>query len=487
MNMWVNVGILFCAMGNVITQSCFGMQRVYHQDARIPYVGGYEAQRKEKASYALEHFLGGNTYAGGWVDVCCSGGGYRAMVAMAGFVQGLHDIGLWNGITNVACLSGSTWMYGPFMAKRTSIEMFIEELRKNITTTSFFDKLIPTISRISQSIEYKYAQTRDIQFVDLFGGLLADRLMKELGKMAQSISFSDFATDEYVKNYPQPLFTAVYPESIQRCLCFFGTQHHIIEITPEITRRCFTEEFISTNKLGIYHEALPCIEGLSFAHQPTLSLGSILGFCGSAYAANMEEIVSVVVDLLVEYLESKSRADLTIERGLIIRELLASLKARRIVPGRVPNFTSTETKEICLVDAGVMANLPLLPLLERQSPVILVCDASDGKGTRNGDYPQLEKIAEYAQEHNMPFPSLSSKHAEYVGNNIIIFKRNKQGAVAHDVPTIIYFYNKIDKGTFEFLYTEEEFDTIVEQMRQAVITSADIIRDEIQEKNIILG
>lgn len=443
----------------------------------------YECGRKQKTFESLHYFMGENHNGSLWVDACCSGGGYRAMVAAAGFVKGLQEIGLWDAVCSMACLSGSTWMYGPFMAKNEHIDIFIDHLRTKITQKSFFDEFIPTVSRLAKKIEYKYAQIREVQIVDLFGGLLADRLMGELDSAAQTISLCDFNDSFYMDNYPQPIFTVVYPEVIERCCWFNDSQYHHIEVTPELTHVAFSDIFMPTEQLGVYTHRDVVLSELYSDIMRTLSLGSLLGFCGSAYAASVKEIMNTLIESLIESFESLVRADRQERRGLLLRELLASLKAGRPAPGRVPNFTHTEDNEICLVDAGLVCNIPLLPLLERKTPVILICDASDGLGTQEGRYPQLYKAEELARRFALPFPSLRPEHAERIHDCALVFKRNAAGVIDPLLPTIIYFFNTIDKGTFEFLYTKEEFDGIVNHMYNAVVQSAESIRQEISEKN----
>ncbi|KKQ49466.1 MAG: Protein kinase [candidate division TM6 bacterium GW2011_GWF2_38_10] len=475
--------LLLCSCMCVLCVISLGAMQLQHITVDSLLSPSYECVRKQKTQEALRHFMGEVHQGSLWVDACCSGGGYRAMVATAGFVKGLQEIGLWDSLCSMSCLSGSTWMYGPFMAKNESINVFIDQLRTHITQESFFNNLIPTLSRLAKKIEYKYAQIREVQIVDLFGGLLADRLMGELGRTAQTISFCDFNDSLYIDNYPQPIFTVVYPEVIERCCWFNTSEYHHIEVTPELTHVAFSDIFMPTEQLGVYTKRDVVLSELFGDIMQTLTLGSLLGFCGSAYAANVKEIMNTLIESLIEKFESLSRTDGELQRGIFLRELLASLKAGRIAPGRVPNFTHTDDEEICLVDAGVVCNIPLLPLLERKTPLILICDASDGLGTQEGRYPQLYKAEELARRFALPFPSLRPEHAERIHDCAFVFKRNAAGALDPMLPTIIYFFNTIDKGTFEFLYTQEEFDGIVNHMYNAVVQSAESIRQEISEKN----
>jgi phospholipase A2 len=43
------------------------------------------------------------------IQICASGGGYRAMIATLGALIGLEECGVLDTVTSIAGLSGSTW------------------------------------------------------------------------------------------------------------------------------------------------------------------------------------------------------------------------------------------------------------------------------------------------------------------------------------------------------------------------------------------
>jgi hypothetical protein len=86
-------------------------------------IAAIEARQKNKVRPALEAILGKQLPADTklTLGVCCSGGGYRAMIATLGFLTGLEKIGLLDATTYMAGLSGSTWLLGPWLYRNCRI------------------------------------------------------------------------------------------------------------------------------------------------------------------------------------------------------------------------------------------------------------------------------------------------------------------------------------------------------------------------------
>ncbi len=440
----------------------------------------YEQYRKDIAHEALAKRFRIPIPSNFWIDACCSGGGYRAMVATTGFVAGLTEIGLFDSIRNIACLSGSTWMMGSFMAKDKSIDDFATILKDRITNLNFYDNYIPTLNRIAKNMETRFSEGRNVQLVDLYGGLVADRLMGDLGASSQDICFGDFANKTTAVRYPHPIFTAIHPHLEPTCCCcrcFATPSYEWIEITPDKTRQIFSDNSIPTNNLGLPLRCAP-------TENPLLPLSTIMGICGSAFALNAHELIGFLKDKLVARVKEKRDRAYDAEK-LILNELLSSLTAGRFSPAKVPNFTDCDDENIELVDAGIHLNLPLIPLLERYTPMIIVCDADASPETYAGNYPQLRKAAEWATEKHIPFPSMNFPDEK--NPHFRVFKRDAEGKIDPTLPTILYFHNSVEKDTFEFNYTPEEFDSIFKTMRTAMLMSGQDIEQEIREKIAFLS
>lgn len=438
----------------------------------------YESLRKTHANGNLSLALHQAIPPTFWLDCACSGGGYRAMIATTGLIAGLQECNLYQYICNMVGLSGSTWAIGPFMAKNRTIEDFTAQLKLLTTTRKFRKNLLPTLAQIARNVEQRFAQNRKVQFVDIYGGLIADRLMGDMGAFAQTTCLSDFAMPNMVELYPHPIFTFVHPHQEPGCCgCCKKTTYTWLEATPDMTRQVFSQHKIPTARLGLELRS-PDLD------RPLLPLSSIFGICGSAYACSARDLIAFLKNSLVEHFqkEARERASAYPNRGIILRELIETLKTGRLAPAKIPNFTDCDEDEIAVVDAGLHLNLPVIPLLERHSPCIIICDADSARETYKRRYPQLQKVAEWAFDHGLPFPSIKAEHAEEKNPSLLVFKKNNRGEVDHTLPTIIYFHNPVEKSTFEFDYTESEFDHIFGYMHHAVVSSAGDIMSEIREK-----
>ncbi len=454
----------------------------------------YEQLRTTIAHNNLERFMQqSNIPQSLWVDACCSGGGYRAMISTIGFIAGLQSIALdektnlYNCIRNIAGLSGSTWAIGHLMARDLPLDQFVDVLRDRLTHTNIADHLFSTLKTIAKHLELQYEKLREIQIVDLYGGIIADQLMGDLGEKTFYISFNDLGQSQNAQKYPHPIFTAIHPYTKTYLFGLLRFNYfNWFEINPDITRQTLAPligNSTPTGLLGVPHTTTPIPD----FDQILLPLSSIMGICGSAYACSIDDIIRFLVDGLIEYFKKQPPApsrEREIKRLSIIaalEEIATSLSEGRLCPAKVPNFTQHGDAVLELIDAGIDFNLPLPPLLERRSPVIIICDADASLTTYSGQYPHLYKAAAYARKHKLPFPSL--KYPEEPKNtHVLIFKRNKKGNIDPKVPTIIYFHNTIEKSTFDFSYTKDEFNAIFNDMFFALVWSADIIREEIKAK-----
>ncbi len=433
-----------------------------------------EQYRRTISQEHLSHRCGMTIPQSVWMDACCSGGGYRAMIATAGFVAGLQEIGFYDCLSAMAGLSGSTWMMGPFMARGTPIDEFTQTLKSIITNGAFFHKTIPTIHAIAHNLEKRFRYDRRLQIVDLYGGFITDRLMSDMGAIAQNCYLNDFATTEHLEHYPFPIFTAIHPHALSSCCCCLfpckKTEHQWIEMNPWRTHKTFfPHHSIETRHLGYVPTRI------STTTEPLLPLSTIMGICGSAYSLSIKELIKHLLNHFETEERMRPREREYQDRGIILRELISSLRHGRLAPGMVPNFTNCDEQNLTLIDAGIDINLPFPPLLERRSPIIIVCDADGSKNTATGHYPALRKAAAYAQKHFLPFPSM--KNPIVKNDYLLVFKDPNPV-----IPTILYFHNPIQKSTFEFNYTAKEFDDIYGAMYNAVVSSAESIREEIIEK-----
>jgi phospholipase A2 len=404
------------------------------------------------------------------ISLCMSGGGYRTMIASLGFLMGAQNGGLLDCSLYMAGLSGSTWLMVPWLESKKSITEYKELLKPKITQDLFHGAI--DSQEITQALVRKLVFNQPLSLVDMYGALLAQKLLVGFGKDPQDIYL--YAQTEYLKeaHYPYPIYTAIIPVQ----------EYEWFEFTPHEVGSTYLKSFVPSWAFGRYFS-----EGKSvISIEPPMSLGFMMGICGSAFSANLRE-----------YLESIEK---TINPPQL-RELLYMAIANPVVgTARIsaasvynPAFTIHNTflnrfKKITLVDAGIEFNVPIPPLLriDRKADIIIILDASaDLRGA-----PALAKAQAYAQQYKLPFPVI-----DYTGIG------SKICSIFHDpndpqVPVIIYFplvnnanygaFNPADfmsshLNTYNFIYTAEQIEQLSGLMAFNVQESLPVIKEVIEK------
>lgn len=416
------------------------------------------------------------------IGFCFSGGGIRALISSLGFMLGAQEINLGNQVSLmdlchcISALSGSTWMLGNHYARRNlPIQETRNFLRINLQH-KFFDKFFPTINAIAQNLEIQFRDLHEIQMVDLWGGMIAARTLADIGATAHTIHFADLIpainTSEYsdfVQRYPYPIFNAVHP--IANCMCsccwtpFRSTNYEWFEITPYHMKKSFDTTVIATR-------------GSEALSNCPMTLGYLMGICGSAYSVNIHDIAAFFKESIKDFFAENLRSYFTEEakrvipsrdRGILLQELLASIRLGRFAPARI----TFNDEELTLVDAGICFNLPTPPLLERNMDIIFICDASSNAYSR--EFPELKKAARFAAANGLPFPNLNN--ITFATPELQVFQDSDA-----NTPIIIYFHNPIEFDTTKMSYTSDEFNQLCGYMEAAVIRNVATIQDIIRAK-----
>ena len=170
----------------------------------------YLEKRLPKVQDALEKLLG-RPLTGAYIPKIAligSGGGYRAMLCTTGSLVGADEIGLLDATTYITALSGSTWALGPWMAGGLPIAQFKQELM-SIINTSISSVLPSEMALISDALLAKAVLGQTLTLVDLFGALLANRLLRNFGDRRHLVALSQQV--EWIKNgnRPLPIYTAI--------------------------------------------------------------------------------------------------------------------------------------------------------------------------------------------------------------------------------------------------------------------------------------
>ena len=345
-----------------------------------------------------------------------SGGGYRAMLCTTGSLVGADAIGLLDATTYITALSGSTWAVGPWMAGGLSIAQFKQELIGTIHTG--ISSVTPAeMGLISDALLVKAVQGQTLTLVDLYGALLANRLLRNFGDRRHLVCLSQQV--EWIKHgdRPFPIYTAVDGRaSVVKAPPWY-------ELTPYEVGSPWLGLYVPTWGFG-----RKFINGTSVDFAPEQDFGFLLGIFGSAFALSLSDAWK---ELEAEVENKMVRA--------IIELLIEPVHDKRASWGAVHNFSAgmmaskiKNDRNMRLVDAGLAYNLPYAPVSgdrpERIADIMIFLDAS--KEVVGGK--QLRNVEAYARQYGRKFPIIDY---EGIDERVIsVFK----DATDSSVPVVIY-------------------------------------------------
>lgn len=381
------------------------------------------------------------------ISFIASGGGYRAMSVTFGFLTGAQKIGLLDCATWITSLSGSTWALGTWLAtatkyqKATGKQLSISEFSQQFATmidSKGLGKLSPTdIKLLSNSILVQAVLGRPVTLVNLYGILLANRLLANFGNKKHQTYITEQIDLIQNGQWPIPIYTAVRGEA-----GLTKEQLNWYEFTPWEVGGAWLGIYAPTFSYGRKFD-----QGRSREFGPPQDLGFNLGTFGSAFAATVEEI----------YHEVGEKIDSDIVRKIIKKVIIKPAGQKRLTWAEAFNFTKgmnqspiKDLKTIKLVDAGLAFNLPYPPVSgerpERKSDILIFLDVSSPiKGA-----PALKESEAYARRKRLKFPIINYEGIDK--RTISIFK-NEQDP---EVPVVIYMPRINDQTLWKKL-EEPEF------------------------------
>jgi len=166
--------------------------------------------RSEISLEALKNFLGDQSLTLETmprIGVCVSGGGFRSAVAALGSFQGMHDIGLLDTILIVSGISGGTWLIGPWVYGKMTLDEFKQTVPMSLEHVlgSF------AIDIVHASILKKMIFGQPISIIDVYGALVARSFLKKFGAHCNTVCISACQVDPH--SHPYPVFAALEPLS----------------------------------------------------------------------------------------------------------------------------------------------------------------------------------------------------------------------------------------------------------------------------------
>lgn len=441
------------------------------------------------------------------IAVCLSGGGYRAMIATLGLLQGActppkkstittvaHSIAAWfyhtpaplplqlpihtttndqtSGQTTVptifdtvsycASLSGSTWTLSSWLYSHMSLDAYCARLATNIER-SLLENI--DFTALSNTLAHKHVYHQPLSLVDTYGSLLAQKLLYGFGTNPYDTVLTD--QQEYADSTPFLIYSTVIGES--------APNYQWAECTPYEIGSTYLHAWIPTWAFNRTFN-----NGISTNTAPEQPLSFLLGVWGSAMCMTAQEFVELIKPHVQQEIINLEHDEQTFVHGLesTITSLVHTpastyphtkniFTAQRLSPARVYNWTFAHPnlplhthETITLVDAGIDFRIPTPPLLrkERHVDIIIIMDASDRPLST-----ELHLAQAYAQQYQLPFPTINYQITPHpfsvhgVGNTnsapIIIYMPLVQNPKYHNGwdPRAAAF-----TSTYNFKYTKEQ-------------------------------
>ncbi|KAK3985968.1 acyl transferase/acyl hydrolase/lysophospholipase [Cladorrhinum sp. PSN332] len=367
------------------------------------------------------------------IAMCGSGGGLRALVAGSGSFQATTEDGLFDCVTYASGVSGSCWLQSLYYSSVTgnNFKNGIEHLKARLGThiaypPVAFASLIsaPTNKYLLSGIveKYKGNPNADFSLVDVYGVLLAARLLVPKGELG--VNEKDFKLSnqrEYIRygQNPMPIYTAVRHEIPEMEVSDAPVSEEAkdrakkeawfqwFEISPF---EFFCEEFsagIPTWAMGRKFKNGKDVPSETGLRLPELRMPFLLGIWGSAFCATLSHYYREIRPLVRSITGFQSIDDLIWGMNPDLS------KVHPLEPASVPNFTHGmhgklpetvpptlyDNEYLQLMDAGMSNNLPIYPLLRpgRDVDIIISFDASADIKTENW----LSVVEGYAKQRNI--------------------------------------------------------------------------------------
>lgn len=365
-----------------------------------------------------------------------SGGGYRAMLCALGSLKGLEKTNILKFVSYTSALSGSTWAIAPWISTQMSLKILSKYIQscieKPLHEITQEEKLL-----IADMIAVRKLSGQKTTLVDIYGGLLGNRLLEYIGDKRHMTYLSEQKKIAKPSSHPYPIYTAVSGDKEDTTSWYSCTPHTIENITHGIS-------------IPTYGCARTYDNGTSTNNAPEIPLSTFLGTWGSAFAANWETIIEAAEEGDPQHITELE----------FLKKLITPIKKDRPIPCelKIPNFTKgmntpiNTHKSLQLVDAGTDINLPYPPVSgicpERKADIIIFFDNSAGPLGK-----QLKKCQKYAAANNLLFPAIDKNEIDK--KTVSIFTDNDP-----NTPLVIYMPGISDKNLWDEYKTKKAFKNL---------------------------
>jgi phospholipase A2 len=390
------------------------------------------------------------------IGLACSGGGCKAAIATLGFLRGLQKIGVLDATMYLATLSGSTWSTTAWLTHGMPLDQLTQFLKGKLET-ALSPGLINKNAILNALLE-KFKGPRDFSFNDIWGAIIADMYLRTDTDSGQDFHLSNLESKVSDGSYPLPLFTSVIGET--------NPYYEWMEYSPFEIGSPFLKTWVRPWAFGKEFN-----KGLSSDISREERLGFMLGLFGSAYAGSVGDLIQLLNESFSDSFEVTSPSNYF--------TWLPWNDNFRISAPEVYNFSRNlkdtplaDQHYLSLIDGGFAFNLPIPPLLRRNTSVQIICDVSSDSCTEQGN--DLRKVEFYASQHGFALPTIDYKTLVKQKISIVTNSDNPT------LPIIIYVQNTLPFSMFKFRYTPQEFDSLMGSMEETITTNADIIKQAIE-------
>lgn len=439
--------------------------------------------------------LGINHLGAPTIAIVASGGGSRAMFATFGVLKGLARIGLFDAVTYMCGLSGSTWamgiLYDYFVKNPTDLDSLSlinrvsNDAAKNIHEFNFIDAFLigkakrevtpSIIHEIPLFIRRKRDWGQPVTNTDYYGNAIAKMLFGEdRAEQGQPLLSSLYAGFQR----PFPIFTAGgIPQNMKPSVWFEFTPFEVGAVLGkgDLLKGAFvpTKLFGSNFEYGVCNGSVP--------EQP---LAFYLGVFGSALNISVKNLTQNPTIF---------NPDFRFANAQVLNPYF------RLSEELPDDFSKNNT--IGLFDAGLMFNLPY-PVLNpygnlrksRCADIIIFIDASDDNYghtlVRNGfeswpDGTTLREVEKYAREYQLPFPKIPAKGDEKSPGTAtcqVFSEKDKPLVVYYPVARSIPELEKSDRETINQLQYDNNIEDVVEHVTNMTFNTYESKHTDLSEK-----
>ncbi|XP_038638931.1 cytosolic phospholipase A2 zeta-like [Scyliorhinus canicula] len=374
------------------------------------------------------------------VAILASGGGIRAMTSLYGVLLGLQKLRILDCITYIIGVSGSTWcmstLYQDANWSQKDLKERIEMAKKQVTKSKSSALSIDRFGYYINALLEKSRSGHSVSITDLWGLIIESFLFGKENKT----KLSDQQKSVRRGQNPYPIYASLNVRS-DLSVTDFGEW---FEYTPYEA---------GLPKYGAYipvqHFGSRFFMGYLIKKCPEIRLSFLHGQWGSAFAVNLEEILTEVIGTSNTWMQSLNdtirgteRSSLrsqsqpqmrTIIPASLLDSVLKNLFVSRLTGSEIcnflrgiflhrtyednhyfmrgltehldssPNNLTPMTSQLYLVDAGFSINsaFPLALRSQRHIDVILSFGFS-----RGSPFKVLKKTEEFCTEHKIPFPQI---------------------------------------------------------------------------------